>query len=511
MGQVKKFTLSSEQKFLLATTVIGLAAGLTAVMLEHAVHLLATLAGTLGTFTWQSFALGSIYVLIAAFLARQVPAIRGSGIPRTKLLLAMHHGVIGVKEWITKFFATALTLGAGIPLGMEAPTIAISAGISSTLGQKFFTEKRKLRDLVHIGCSAGIAAAFNAPIAAVIFTLEEIIGSMNARALGPILIGSLVASVTASAFKGENSIFIVTAYKLGHPTELIFYLGLGLAAGLAGPLFVRNIVGVKKLSKKLFRHHLITPMLIGLLITGAFSFYHPLISGPGVRIVNELLAGQIFDPKILVGIMLLKFVAAAFCYGAGMSGGILLPTMVIGAAFGTLWGMLSAQVLGVSDIQLGAYALVGVGAFLAAVIKAPFTSIVLVFEMTRDYRIVLPLMIANLVAWLLAEKQFKGSIYEYMANLDGLELPAHEEDELNHIDVHSFYKQSPEILSKPLPYGAMIYPDQSVSVALVKLRHGKFAGELTVVNRLNPLEKLGTLRLQDILTYLQEQGQNAPT
>lgn len=510
MGQVNKFTLSSEQKFLIATVAIGFAAGLTAVMLEQAFHLLASLAGTIGTFTPKSFILGVGYILIAAFLAKKVPAVRGSGIPRTKLLLAMHHGVITAKEWVTKFFSTVFTLGAGIPLGLEAPTIAISAGISSSIGQKFFNQKRKLRDLVHIGCSAGIAAAFNAPIAAVIFTLEEMIGNMNARALGPILIGSLVASVTAATFKGENSVFVVTAYKLGHPSELLFYLGLGIAAGLAGPLFVRNIVGVKKISRKIFRHHLVTPMLIGLLLTGALSYYHPMITGSGTRLMNELLLGRPFELQMLVGIILLKFVISAFCYGAGMSGGILLPTMVIGAAFGTLWGMLSAQVLGESEIQIGAYALVGVGAFLAAVIKTPFTSIVLVFEITRDYRIVLPLMIANLVAWLLAEKQFKGSIYEYMANLDGLELPAHEEDELHHIEVHSFYKHSSELLTKPLPYGAMIYPDQSVSVALVKLKQGKFAGELAVVNRLNPLEKLGSIRLQDILTYMQEQDHNDP-
>lgn len=501
-------SLSSEQKFLLSTVVIGFTAGLVAVALERLVHLLAYIGGTNQTFDLKAFLLGAAYILIAAYLAKKTPALIGSGIPRTKLLLAIHHGIIHSKEWVQKFFATALTMGAGIPLGLEAPTIAISAGVGSSLGRTFFRDARKIRDLVHIGCSAGIAAAFNAPIAAVIFTLEEMIGNMNARALGPILIGSLVASVTAATFKGENSLFIVTTYKLGHPSELIFYLGLGLACGLAGPLFVRNIVGVKKLSKKIFRHHFFTPMLIGLLLTGLFSLYHPLVTGPGVRIINSLLAGEVFDLKILGGIIILKFLASAFCYGTGMSGGILLPTMVIGAAFGTLWGALSAQVLGYNDIQLGAYALVGIGAFLAAVIKAPFTSIVLVFEMTRDYRIVLPLMIANLVAWLLAEKQFKGSIYEYMANLDGLELPAGEEDELNHTEVGSFYKPSPEMLTKTLPFGAMIYPDQSVSLALVKLKREKFEGELVVVNRLNPLEKLGTLRLQDILNHLQSQGQN---
>jgi len=117
---------------------------------------------------------------------------------------------------------------------------------------------------------------------------------------------------------------------------------------------------------------------------------------------------------------------------------------------------------------------------------------------------VLPLMIANLVAWLLAEAQFKGSIYEYMSKLDGLDLPAHDEDELHHIEIGAFYQCDPGQLSKALPFVAMIYPDQSVSLAMVKLRQGKFEGELVVVNRLNPLEKLGILKLDHILAHLQQ-------
>ena len=191
-----------------------------------------------------------------------------------------------------------------------------------------------------------------------------------------------------------------------------------------------------------------------------------------------------------------------------MSGGILLPTMVIGSVFGTLWGVLSANILGYNDIQYGAYALVGIGAFLAAVLKTPFTSIVLVFEMTRDYRIVLPLMIANLVAWLVSEKQFKGSIYEYMSNLDGLDLPSHEEDDLHTIQVGLVYTPEKALHPKALKYHEMIYPDQTVSVAIDKLKKNKFEQSLIVVNRLNPVEQLGFINLQDILDYLKKQGHN---
>lgn len=497
-------TLKAEQKFFLTTCLVGLIAGLVAVALSHLTHGLSHWAGTYATtFNWRSFLIGGCFVMISGLLCKRYPYLAGSGIPRTRLQIAMSHGVIATKEWVLKFVTTVFTLASGVPLGLEAPTIAISAGVGSTLGRKIFRDPQKLRELVYIGCSAGIAAAFNTPIAAVIFTLEEIVGNMSARSMAPILIASLVASVTAAFFNGENSIFVVTAHKLNHPTELFYYLGLGIAAGVAGPLFVRNIVTVKRLSKKIFKHHLLTPMIIGFLITGAFSWLHPRVPGAGIPLVNELLLGQSLPWQELAALALLKFLASAFCYGAGMSGGILLPTMVIGAVFGSLWGQMAAY-FHPQTIQMGAYALVGIGTFLAGVIKAPFTSIVLVFEMTRDYRIVLPLMLANLIAWTLAEMQFKGSIYEFMANLDGLDLPSHDEDELQHMSIAAIFRPKPGELKAPVAFGDRIYADQSVSHALIKLSKQKTHNELLVLNRLNPREQLGTIRLDDILAYLQE-------
>lgn len=502
-GFVNKFALKSGQKFFLTTCCIGAVAGLIAVALTRLTHYLSDLAGTSGAFTWHSFLVGGIFILISGLMCKKYPFLAGSGIPRTRLQIAMSHGLITAKEWILKFITTLFTLASGVPLGIEAPTIAISAGVGSTLARRFFRNPKHVRELVYIGCSAGIAAAFNTPIAAVIFTLEEIVGNMNARSMAPILIASLVASVTAASFQGENSMFVVTAHKLNHPTELFFYLGLGLTAGIAGPLFVRIIVTVKKLSKKVFKHHFLSPLVIGFLITGLFSLIHYRVPGNGVNLVNELLLGQQLPWDELAALALLKFLASAFCYGAGMSGGILLPTMVIGAVFGSLWGQVVVH-LHPQTIQMGAYALVGIGTFLAAVIKAPFTSIVLVFEMTRDYRIVLPLMMANLVAWILAEKQFKGSIYDFMANLEGLDLPSHDEDELHHMNISEIYRPSKNKLDQPLPFASKIYPDQSVALALAKLGRQKFQNELIVINRLNPLEQLGVIRLQDIIQYLQE-------
>lgn len=498
-------SLKSDQKFFIITCIVGFTAGLIAVALTHVTHALAHLAGTgANIYTWKSFIVGGCFVLTSALLCKRYPFLAGSGIPRTRIQIAMSHGVITVKEWVLKFITTVFALASGVPLGVEAPTIAITAGVGSSLAQRFFKNPRHVRELVYIGCSAGIAAAFNTPIAAVIFTFEEIVGNMSARSMAPILIASLVASVTAASINGENSMFVVTAHKLNHPTELLYYLGLGIAGGIAGPLFVRMIVTVKQISKKMFKHHFITPMLIGFLMTGLFSWINERVPGPGVNLVNDLLTNQVVPWDQLAMLAVLKFVAAAFCYGAGMSGGILLPTIVIGAVFGGLWGQL-VYGLHPQTIQLGAYALVGIGTFLAGVIKAPFTSIVLVFEMTRDYRIVLPLMMANLVAWLLAEKQFKGSIYDFMANLDGLDLPSHDEDELHHHNIQEIFRSKPEKLSASPAFSNRIYSDQSISIALAKLSKQKFQKELIVVNRLNPLEQLGVLALEDILQYLQSQ------
>lgn len=496
---------SQDQQFFLLTLFTGLAAGLVAIALqksvEHIKHFILPFGESFGL---KTFLLGGSLALAGGLLTtRYMKVLAGSGIPRIKILLAVHHGFISTKEWILKIVATILTLGSAVPMGHEAPTIFIAGGIGSSLARKFNFRDKKLKDLIYVGSAAGIAAAFNTPIAAVVFVLEEIIGSMSTKAMGPILISALVASITASTLNGQNSIFTPLSYSFSDPKELFFYLAVGIVAGLAGPLFISNSIGVKKITLKFFKHHRLTPMMIAFLLVGALSFIHPKIPGSGLNFLNELLVGQVPGVQELGIVLILKFIAIAFCAGSGMSGGIMLPMMLLGACLGGIFGQLSSLLLGISNIQIGAYCLVGMGAFFASVIRTPFTSIILVFEMTRDYRIVLPLMVANLVSYVIAEKLYPGSIYEAMAKCDGYELPGHEEEDvLSHLSVAKAYEPLEKTLHDTLPFSEVIYPDQSLTQALAKLRHNRHQNYLVVVDRLNPKSQLGVLKLQHILDLI---------
>lgn len=444
--------------------------------------------------------------MIGSFISTKImPTCAGSGVPRTKVLLAVHHGIISTKEWLTKIVTTVFSLSSGVPLGSEGPTIAIAAGIGSTLGRKFKLPERKVKQLVHAGCSAGIAAAFNTPIAAVIFTMEEIIGSTSAKSMGPILISSLIASVTAAALIGQNSVFTPVHYSFTYASELFFYLLLGAISGLIGPLFISFIITIKRLGRKYFRHHKFSLIMFSFFLTGALSMVVPVVPGNGLAVVNELLHGKIPSYEFLALILVFKFIACAICYGAGISGGILMPVLFIGAALGGVFGSLSVYLLELKEVEIGAYCLVGMGAFFASVIRTPFTSVILVFEMTRDYKIVMPLMLASLVSYFLSERLSKGTVYEKIAIFEGYELPSHEEEDLlTNMTVESVYTPAAWISDVPLVYQAIIYPDQSLSYALLKLKKLGAKKKLKVVDRLNPNQVLGEISMQSIFDHIEK-------
>jgi chloride channel protein, CIC family len=505
MIKLKSIRPTDDQKFLILNIVTGLCAGVVAIFFYQSIHKLMHWFGTDEGFTIKSFLLGGISLFIASYITtRIVPECSGAGIARTKILLAVHHSVIRTREWLIKIGVTILSLASGVPLGSEAPTIAISAGIGSSLGRKFKFKERNLKSLVYAGCSAGIAAAFNTPIAAVIFTTEEIIGNSNTKSMGPILISSLVASVTAASLIGQNSIFTPVQYSFNATwQQLGFYIGLGVFAGLAGPLFITNILGIKKLIKKYFKEHRLTVIMFSFLMVGIFSQIVEEVPGNGLNVINELLQGHVASIQILAALLIFKFLASALCYGAGISGGILMPVLFLGAALGGLFGTVSTYTLGIDQVEVGAYCLVGMGAFFASVIRTPFTSIVLVFEMTRDYRIILPLMLANLIAYFLSESILKGNLYEKIALFDGYELPHdHDEEYLINAQVAEAFK--PQTLEEEpgLHPSEMIYTDHTLAYAMNKLKKLGMNKSLKVVHRMRAKEVIGKISLQDIFDYL---------
>lgn len=431
---IKKFLsdeVMQERTYFALTILTGIAAGLVATSLNYATHYLTNLIGTNVEFTPMTFIYGGLFVFVSGYLTtRKFPSTAGSGIPGVRISLAVYHGKITPRATIAKFFTSVLSLSSGVSLGREGPTVAIAAGVGSFLGNFFSLSKKKVKALVAIGSAGGIAAAFNTPISAVVFTLEEVVGDLNAKILGSIIISTVVASITASILMGEHTVFSQLYYQLNDFRELFFYLAIGLVAAVVGPLWMKTVLLMRKYNLKIFKTHKLTIIMLAFFIVGLLSYIHPSVLGSGHEKIEETLLSLILDWRVLLTIFVLKFIATSLSYASGISGGLFMPTLLMGATIGSLVGAISGQLFPEITSNSGAYALVGMGAYFATVIRAPFTSILMVFELTRNYNIILPLMIANIVAYIISSKFTDGSIYEKISEQDGIHLPTREDNDI---------------------------------------------------------------------------------
>jgi CIC family chloride channel protein len=431
LKRLLKDEASEEKTYFALTIATGLFSALAAVALQTLTYDLTKFLGTGGVFTLRTFILGGLAVLISGYLTtRHYPSTSGSGIPGVRLALAVFHGKITFRSTIAKFVVTVLSLSSGMSLGREGPTVTIASGIGSALGNFFHLSKKKIKALVAIGAAGWISAVFQTPITAVIFTLEEVVGDLNAKILGSIIISSVLASVTAQAVTGNSSFFREITYHLNSPKELIFYLIIGVIAAIIGPLWVRCVLQLRKTNSKLFRGHKLTVMMVTFFLMGAFSFIHPAVLGGGHSTIESALLSLILDWRVLLSIFALKFIASAICYSSGISGGLYMPVLLMGATLGSLVAAISQLYFPEIILNPGSYALVGMGALFVSIIRAPFTSIILAFELTRNYSIILPIMIANIAALWISSKIHSHSVYESISEQDGIHLPTREDHEI---------------------------------------------------------------------------------
>ncbi len=428
LRRLNKQNIDEDTLYLVLTLIVGISSGLIAVFINYSIRFLTKYLNTSSSFTFETFWKAGLLVFISGFITtRLFPNTAGSGIPNVKIALVVHHGKITLGEWLAKMVTSITSLASGLSLGREGPTLAVCSGFASSAGTLLSLSKNKIKSLVAIGAAGGIAAAFNTPIAAVIFALEEIVGNLNAKMLGPMMIASVFAAITASFFNGDNSVFTPVHYQLNDNRELIIYLIIGIAASIIGPLWVRFVLKLRKTNKFIFKEHKLTLILFTFCLIAAVSLYNPAVLGSGHDIANDALLGVIKDWKILLMLFLLKFIFTGVCYSSGISGGLFLPTLFMGAMLGGLTASVADFFFPNLIGNIGPYALVGMGAYFASVIRAPFTSIIIIFEMTHDYKIIIPLMIANIVSYVLSMKFLKGSIYEQISEQDGVHLPTKED------------------------------------------------------------------------------------
>jgi len=348
-------------------------------------------------------------LIVGLIIVRFAAEAKGHGVPEVMEAVALRGGRIRPRVVIAKLIASGVCIGSGGSVGREGPIVQIGSAIGSALGQWLRVGERRLRTLVGCGAAAGIAATFNAPVAGALFAVEIILGDFGVTQFSPIVISSVTATVVSRHFLGDFPAFEVPAYELVSANELFAYGVLGIIAGLVALLFVRTLYGAEDLFDAVSLPAFVKPAIGGVLI-GVIALRYPEIFGVGYEAINEALSGSLAW-QLLVVLVLVKIVAVSLTIGSGGSGGIFAPSLFIGAMTGGAVGKVAHSMWPAYTGSPGAYALVGMGAVVAAGTHAPITAIVMIFELTGDYKIILPLMISCIIATLLATRLQKASIY----------------------------------------------------------------------------------------------------
>jgi CIC family chloride channel protein len=360
---------------------------------------------------------------IGYLLYRYFPNARGSGVPQTKAALFARDGRITLRTVLGKFFCTSATLASGIPLGREGPSVQVGAGIGSVLGRLLGLPVEQVKNLIPVGAAAAIAAAFNTPLAAVVFSLEEIMGDLHAPVMGAVVLASATAWMVLRVFLGDHPLFKVPQYQLLHPVEFAVYAVLGVAGGVVSAVFTKLLLGIRARFLRFPQKTVWFQPVAGGLVVGVMGWFVPQVLGVGYGFVGDALNGKMAF-QLMALLVVLKLVAVTTSYATGNAGGIFGPSLFIGAMLGGTVGTIAHHWFPAYTATPGAYALVGMGAVFAGVVRAPMTSVLMIFEMTQDYAVIVPLMIANLVSLFVASRLQHEPIYEALAVQDGIHLPS---------------------------------------------------------------------------------------
>jgi chloride channel protein, CIC family len=415
-----------DQVFLVLTLVIGALTGSAVVAFILLTERLGMRLYPPGAAPWRRLLFPVVGSLsIGYLLFRYFPNARGSGVPQTKAALYAREGRILLRTVLGKFFCTSATLASGIPLGREGPSVQVGAGIASVLGRLLGLRPEKVKSLLPVGAAAAIAAAFNTPLAAVLFALEEIVGDLHAPVLGSVVLASATSWGVLRLLLGNSPLFKVPQYQLVHPAEFAVYAVLGVAGGLVSVAFTKLLLGMRERFLRLPQKTLWFQPVAGGLLVGVLGWFVPQVLGVGYEYVGYALNGNM-ALKLMALLVVLKLLTVTTSYASGNAGGIFGPALFIGAMLGGTVGTLAHRLFPAYTATPGAYALVGMGAAFAGIVRAPMTSVLMIFEMTQDYAVIVPLMISNLVSLFISSRLQKQPIYEGLAIQDGIHLPSSE-------------------------------------------------------------------------------------
>lgn len=493
-GALLQIVFREERFFLILSVFIGIFSGLAVVCFRFAID-------------WcRIYLLGSGYhlspvrliltptlggLVVALIVIHVFPLARGSGVNQTKAALYIYNGYIPFRTAIGKFITAALAIGAGHSLGPEDPSLQIGAGLASALGRRMRLSRDRMRLIAPVGAAAGLAAAFNAPISAVLFVIEEVIGRWTAGILGSVVLSAVSSVVIMRWFLGSEPLFRIPAVELQRPSELFAYSILGIIGGFASVAFANGIATLRVRSRSLPQWtQYFQPAVAGLLIGLIAVAGYPQVMGAGYEYMDQAMHGQ-FTWQMLAILAGLKIIATLLSFSSGTPGGMFAPTLFIGAMLGASVGDVEHVFFPHLSVSPGTYALVGMGVLFAGFLRAPMTSVFMVLEVSGNYSIILPVMVANTFAYFISRTLQPVAIFDALTRQDGLDLPSMEEQrEESILRVEDAMQPPGEILSA----------SESIDRVLLQL-NGKSPGPVLV--RLEPTG-WGSVTAKELETMVKE-------
>lgn len=363
-------------------------------------------------------------LLYGPLVSRFAPEARGHGVPEVMYAVNREGGRIRPQVPLVKSLASAICIGSGGSVGREGPIVQIGSALGSVLGQAMRVPESQLRLLVACGAAGGISATFNAPIAGVFFSLELILRNFETRSFGMVVLSSVTADAIGRAVFGSHPFLTLPTFTFSSPVELLLYAGLGVLAAGVGLGFVRVLYSGEDMADRLWgeRPAWLRPAAGGVLL-GLLLLAVPQMYGVGYPVLQMAVAGR-YVVLALLGLMAAKVLATSLTMWIGGSGGVFAPSLFMGAMLGSAYGALAHSLMPGLAAAAGAYGLVGMGAVFAAAGRAPITAVLIIFELTGDYRIILPLMIAIVVATALSNAITRDTIYTLKLRRRGIDIDA---------------------------------------------------------------------------------------
>lgn len=493
---------------------IGVAGGYGAVGFRYLINSIQSIAygspeellNVVGSISWHMRILipavgGLIVGPVVYFFAKEA---KGHGVPEVMYAVALKQGIIRKRIVLIKSLVSAICIGTGGSVGREGPIVQIGSAIGSTVGQFFNVSSNRMRTLVGCGAAAGIAATFNAPIAGSIFALEIILAEFEIASFSPIIISAVSATAISRHYLGNMPAFILPQYVLHNALEFPLYALLGVFCAFVALGFTLFLYRAEDLWNAVkFPEYL--KAVVGGLMIGTLGLVFPQVLGVGYGAIDLALMVKL-SWWFMALLVLCKILATSITIGSGGSGGIFAPSLFMGAMAGGAFGAVAHQLFPTVAVSAGAYAVVGMGAVVAATTHGPLQAILIIFEMTGDYKIILPLMITCIISTLIARRLCGESIYTFKLIRRGINIKGGKEvNILSSMPVKNVMYHTVEMVPQNMnlkEFAEKLPRSRSNNFVVVDSR-GKIAGVLTFLDYYDKLFNDGlddTMKVKDIMT-----------